>query len=147
MDSSSSQRGRKRGQGAECHRTPIVWLLKFFIYLCLVLAVLGFRSYAGFPPVVASRSCFLDVVPRLLILVASLVEYMLQSVWAPVTGTHGLNSCGSRALEHRLLSHGTQDQLFLGLWDLPGPGIEHVSPSLAGRFFTTEPQGSPWNFQ
>ena len=27
--------------------------------------------------------------------------------------------------------------------DLPGPGIEHVSPALAGRFFTTEPPGKP----
>ena len=27
--------------------------------------------------------------------------------------------------------------------DLPDPGIECVSPSLAGRFFTTEPPGKP----
>ena len=27
--------------------------------------------------------------------------------------------------------------------DLPNPGIEPVSPVLAGGFFTTEPQGSP----
>ena len=26
---------------------------------------------------------------------------------------------------------------------LPDPGIEAVSPALAGRFFTTEPPGSP----
>ena len=30
-----------------------------------------------------------------------------------------------------------------GMWDLPGPGIESVSPALAGRFFTTEPPGKP----
>ena len=29
------------------------------------------------------------------------------------------------------------------MWHLPGPGIEPVSSALAGRFFTTEPQGSP----
>ena len=29
------------------------------------------------------------------------------------------------------------------MWDLPGSGIEHLSPALAGRFFTTEPQGKP----
>ena len=28
--------------------------------------------------------------------------------------------------------------------DLPHPGIEPVSPALAGRFFTTEPQESPY---
>ena len=29
------------------------------------------------------------------------------------------------------------------MWDLPGPGLEPVSLALAGRFLTTEPQGSP----
>ena len=33
--------------------------------------------------------------------------------------------------------------MLLGKWDLPGPGIEFVSPALAGRFFTTEPLGKP----
>ena len=33
-----------------------------------------------------------------------------------------------------------------GLWDPPGPGIKPVSPALAGRFFTTEPQGGPCIF-
>ena len=28
-----------------------------------------------------------------------------------------------------------------GMWDLPGLGIEPVSPVLAGRFFTTGPPG------
>ena len=27
------------------------------------------------------------------------------------------------------------------MWDLPGSGIERVSPALAGRFFTTKPPG------
>ena len=30
-----------------------------------------------------------------------------------------------------------------GTWDPPGPGIEPVSPALAGGFFTTEPPGKP----
>ena len=29
------------------------------------------------------------------------------------------------------------------MWDLPGPGIEPVSPASAGGFFTTEPPGKP----
>ena len=29
------------------------------------------------------------------------------------------------------------------MWHPPGPGIEPVSPALAGRFFTTEPPGKP----
>ena len=30
------------------------------------------------------------------------------------------------------------------MWDLPGPGLEPVSPALAGRFLTTEPPGKSW---
>ena len=32
---------------------------------------------------------------------------------------------------------------FLPPGDLPDPGIEPMSPGLAGRFFTTEPPGKP----
>ena len=29
------------------------------------------------------------------------------------------------------------------MWDLPGPGLKHMSPALAGRFLTTAPPGKP----
>ena len=29
------------------------------------------------------------------------------------------------------------------MWDLPGPGVEPMSPALVGEFFTTEPPGKP----
>ena len=29
------------------------------------------------------------------------------------------------------------------VWDLPGPGLEPVSPALAGGFLTTAPPGKP----
>ena len=29
------------------------------------------------------------------------------------------------------------------MWDLPGPGIEPVSPAFQGRFLTTGPPGKP----
>ena len=29
------------------------------------------------------------------------------------------------------------------MWDLPGPGLEPVSPALAGGFLTTVPPGKP----
>ena len=54
---------------------------------------------------------------------------------------HGLSSCGSRALEHRLSSCGAQAWLLCGMWDLPGPGLEPMSPELAGGFLTTVPPG------
>ena len=53
----------------------------------------------------------------------------------------GFSSCGSRALEHRLSSCGTQAQLLCGMWDLPGPGLELLSPALAGGLLTTAPPG------
>ena len=32
------------------------------------------------------------------------------------------------------------------MWDLPGPGIEPVSPALAGGFLTTAPPGKPLHY-
>ena len=32
-----------------------------------------------------------------------------------------------------------------GMWNLPRPGLEPVSPALAGRFSTTAPPGKPWS--
>ena len=58
----------------------------------------------------------------------------------------GLSSCGSQALEHRLSSCGSQAQLLRGMWDLPGPEIEPVSPALAGGFLTTAPPGKSYCF-
>ena len=63
---------------------------------------------------------------------------------AAVVVARGLSSCGSRALECRLSSCGAQAQLLRGMWDLPGPGLEPVSPALAGRFLTTVPPGKSW---
>ena len=31
------------------------------------------------------------------------------------------------------------------MWDLPGPGLEPMSPALAGGFLTTAPPGKPPN--
>ena len=33
--------------------------------------------------------------------------------------------------------------MLCSMWDLPGPGLEPVSPALAGRFLTTAPPGKP----
>ena len=30
------------------------------------------------------------------------------------------------------------------MWDLPRPGLEPMSPALAGRFSTTAPSGKPY---
>ena len=65
---------------------------------------------------------------------------------------HGpLTIAASLAAEHRLQTRrlsncGSWAQLLRGMWDLPRPGLEPVSPALAGRFSTTAPPGKPPNF-
>ena len=61
--------------------------------------------------------------------------------WASVVVVCGLSTCGSWALERRLSSCGTRAQLLCGMWDLPGPGLEPVSPAVAGGVLTTVPPG------
>ena len=97
----------------------------FFLYL--FLAVLGLHFCAR-----AFSSCgkwgpLFIAVRRPLTIAASLVaEHRLQ--------TRRLSSCGSQA------------QLLCGMWDLPRPGLEPVSPALAGGFSTTAPPGKPHMF-
>ena len=43
----------------------------------------------------------------------------------------------------RLSIYGSRAQLLRGMWDLPRPGLEPVSPALAGRLSTTAPPGKP----
>ena len=59
-----------------------------------------------------------------------------------------LSIAASLVAEHRLqmrrLSNcGSRAQLLRGMWDPPRPGLEPVSPALAGRFSTTAPPGKP----
>ena len=72
------------------------------------------------------------------------------SKWGPLFITvHGpLIITASLVAEHRLqkrrLSNcGSRAQLLRGMWDPPRPGLEPVSPALAGRFPTTAPPGNP----
>ena len=57
----------------------------------------------------------------------------------------GLSCCGAQAPERRLSSCGSRAQMLRGMWDLPRPGLEPVSPALAGRFSTAAPPGKPEN--
>ena len=60
---------------------------------------------------------------------------------AGALGCAGFSSCGSRALWCGRDSCGTWAQLPLSTWNLPGPGIEPLSPELAGRSLSTGPPG------
>ena len=71
-------------------------------------------------------------------LASFVAEHSLEGTQAPVFAVRGLSSYGSWALQYRL-SSGAQAQLLRDMRDLPRPGIELVSPALAGGFFTNEP--------
>ena len=60
------------------------------------------------------------------------------------SASHGNgSSCqGPQALSAWALEH-EWAQLLQSMLDLPGPGVESVSPTLAGRFLTTEPPEEP----
>ena len=88
------------------------------------MAVLGLRFCArAFSSCGKWRPLFIAVRGPLTIAAFLVAEHRLQ--------THRLSNCGSRA------------QLLRGMWDLPRPGLEHVSSALAGRFSTTAPPGKP----
>ena len=54
-----------------------------------------------------------------------------------------LTITASLVAEHRLSNCGSRAQLLHGMWDPPRPGLEPVSPALAGRLSTTAPPGKP----
>ena len=55
----------------------------------------------------------------------------------------GFSNCGSQVLEHRLNSCVPWAYLLHCIWNLPESGIKLMSPTLAGRFFITEPPEKP----
>ena len=101
-----------------------ILLFLLFIYLFYLCLCWVFVSVQGLSLVAASGGhSSLRCVGPLTIAASLVAEHKLQ--------THRLSSCGSRA------------QPLRGMWDLPRPGLEPVSPALAGRFSTTAPPGKP----
>ena len=65
-----------------------------------------------------------------------------------ITARGPLTVAASPAAEHRLQTRrlsscGSRAQLLRGMWDPPRPGLEPVSPALAGRLSTAAPPGKP----
>ena len=88
------------------------------------MAVLGLRFCARAFSSCGERGPLFIAVRGPLTIAASLtVEHRLQ--------TRRLSNCGLWAQPPR------------GMWDPPRPGLEPVSPALAGRFSTTVPLGKP----
>ena len=108
----------------------------FLINLCiyLFLAVLGLRCCAW-----AFSSC--GERGLLFLWCAGFSLRWLLLLQSMGSRRAGFSSCGSWALEHRLSSWGARASLLHGMWDLPGPGLEPMSPAFAGGFLTTVPPG------
>ena len=88
------------------------------------MAVLGLHFSARVFSSCGKRGpLFIAVRGPLTIAASPVAEHRLQ--------TRRLSNCGSRA------------QLLCGMWDLPRPGLEPVSPASAGRLSTTAPPGKP----
>ena len=103
-----------------------LFIYLFFLYFGCVGSSVRARAFSGYgkrgPLFIAVRGPLFIAVHGPLTIAASLVVgHRLQK--------RRLSSCGSRA------------QLLRGMWDLPRPGLEPVSPALAGRFSTTAPPG------
>ena len=99
------------------------------------MAVLGLRFCARAFSSCGKRGPLFIAVCGPLTLAASLVaEHRLQTCTLGNCGSRALGNCGSRV------------QLLRGMWDLPRPGLEPVSPALAGRLSTTAPPGKPQLF-
>ena len=119
----------------ESKNTFISLLFFFYIYLFIYLFIFGCvgssvraRAFSSCgkrgPPFIAVRGpLFIAVRGPLSIAAPPVAGHRLQ--------TRRLSNCGSRT------------QPLRGMWDLPRPGLEPVSPALAGRFSTTAPPGKP----
>ena len=88
------------------------------------MAVLGLRFCArAFSSCGKQGPLFIAVRGPLTIAASLVAEHRLQ--------TRRLSNCGSWA------------QLLCDTWDPPRPGLEPVTPALAGRLSTTAPPGKP----
>ena len=107
---------------------PIFWLGFFFFKIYLFLAVLGL-------------CCWVQALSR-----AGCGEQGLFSSRCAQASLCGvLAGCGARALGSWVSGCGTWAQWSHDVWGLPRPGMEPVSPALAGRFWATGPPGkSSW---
>ena len=117
-----------------------------YIFLNLFLAMLDLHCFMGFSIVVVSGAALQLQCEgegfSLWRLVLLIVGHRFQGAWTSVAVAH--ISCSSWALQQKLNSCGAWAQLFQGLQDLPGSGIEPLFPALAGIFFTTEPRRKSW---
>ena len=103
----------------------LLGLFFVFLFFHLFLAMLGLCCCAR-----AFSSC--GELGLLFVVVCGLSLWWLLLLWSTGSRRAGFSRRGS------------QDQLLCGMWDLPRPGLEPMSPALAGGFLTTAPPGKPY---
>ena len=114
----------------------MLFLSAYILFLCMYvrmyvcMAVLGLRFCVG-----AFSSCGkrgpLSIAVRGPLFIAVRGPLTQPLVAEHRLQTRRLSNCASRA------------ELLHGMWDPPRPGLEPVSPALAGRLSTTAPPGKP----
>ena len=103
-----------------------VFYKKFFYFLTVLGLHCCLRAFSN----CCQQELLLIVVCSLLIAVASFIaEHRLEGMRASEVAVLGLSSCDSWAW------------LLQDMCDLPGPGVEPMSPALAGRLLSTAPPG------
>ena len=137
----------------KCRKLSIIisffFLNKFWLLLPLLLSLLLFFLIFFFKGVGLFIYLFLVVLG----LHSCVRAFSSCSKWGPlfITVRRPLTIAASLVVEHRfqvcrLSNCGSWAQLLRSMWDLPKPGLEPVSPALAGRFSTTVPPGKPNNY-
>ena len=113
----------------------------YFFVINLFLAVLGPRHYAQAFPGCGERGLLSSCGPWASHC-SGFSPCVAQALGAraSVLAAQGLSSCSSRSPEHGLRNCGTWAWLLCSMWKLPRPGIEPMSPTLAGGFLSC---GSP----
>ena len=124
-----------------CQDPPSMEFSKIISFY-LFLAVLGLRCCKGFSLLAASTGY------SLVGCMGFSLRWLL--LWRTGFRHAGLSGCstGAQQLQFpgskiRLSSCGAWAYLLGSMWDLPGSGIEPMTPALAAGFLSTEPPGKP----
>ena len=113
-----------RGRQGFSGKYIYIFFSNFYLFIYLFMAGLGLRfCVRAFSSRGKWGPLFIAVRWPLTAAAPPVAEHRLQ--------TRRLSNCGSWA------------QALRGMWDLPRPGLEPVSPALAGRLSTTAPSGKP----
>ena len=109
-------------------------LYKVFCFIIIFLYIFEFDFLKYFFKVIVLFICFGCRRPSLWCMGFTLQWLVLLpslglGMWASVVAARGFRSWGAWAW------------LLPGMWNLPRPGIEPMSPALAGEFLTTGPRG------